>query len=264
MLIKEESLGKIRQTFSLNIYEVKIWTALLSKGISTAGELSEISNVPRSRAYDILESLEKKGFIIMKIGKPIQYIAVKPEEILKRIKVDIQDEAKKHVETLEKVRGEEVFSELQLLFKHGIEMVQPESLSGSLKGRRNINNHLDSMISDAKKSVTMVTTADGLKRKYKSLKNSFRKAKSRGVKIRIIAPLNKLSSEDLQTLKEVAEVKQLNGINARFTIIDNKNIIFMLMNDNSIHDNYDVGIWVNTPFFASALENMFNLSWKKA
>ena len=156
------------------------------------------------------------------------------------------------------------------LYEEGMKQLTDEQRSRlqrdihSLKGRQNIYNQLDMMVRNAERSVTIVTTREGLNRKMEALLLSFEKAKKRGVKIRIIAPLNKLSSEDLQTLKEVAEVKQLNGINARFTIIDNKNIIFMLMNDNSIHDNYDVGIWVNTPFFASALENMFNLSWKKA
>ena len=86
MIVKDTFLNKLREDFNLNIYEVKIWTALLSRGISTAGELSDIGNVPRSRTYDVLETLEKKGFIIMKLGKPIKYIAIKPEEIIKRIK----------------------------------------------------------------------------------------------------------------------------------------------------------------------------------
>ncbi len=60
MIIKEELLVKLRNLFNLNLYEVKIWTALLSRGISTAGELSEIGDVPRSRAYDVLESLESQ------------------------------------------------------------------------------------------------------------------------------------------------------------------------------------------------------------
>ena len=71
MIVKEEFLSRLRKIFDLNLYEVKVWTALLSRGISTAGELSSISDVPRSRTYDILESLEKKGFIVMKLGKPI-------------------------------------------------------------------------------------------------------------------------------------------------------------------------------------------------
>ena len=60
LIVKDEFLGKLRRYFALNLYEVKIWTALLSRGVSTAGELSDIANVPRSRSYDVLESLEKK------------------------------------------------------------------------------------------------------------------------------------------------------------------------------------------------------------
>ena len=75
MIVETAFLDKLKQ-FGLNSYQAKLWTALLSRGVATAGELSDISNVPRSRAYDVLESLEKKGFIIMKIGKPIKYIAV--------------------------------------------------------------------------------------------------------------------------------------------------------------------------------------------
>jgi sugar-specific transcriptional regulator TrmB len=42
MIVKDEFLSKLRRYFSLNLYEVKIWTALLSRGVSTAGELSDI------------------------------------------------------------------------------------------------------------------------------------------------------------------------------------------------------------------------------
>jgi len=45
---------------------------------------TKISNVPRSRTYDVLESLEKKGFVVMKLGKPIKYIALPPEEVIER------------------------------------------------------------------------------------------------------------------------------------------------------------------------------------
>ena len=82
MIVKEELLSKLRRYFCLNLYEVKIWASLLSRGVSTAGELSDISNVPRSRSYDVLESLEKKGFVVMKLGKPIKYIAVAPQEVV--------------------------------------------------------------------------------------------------------------------------------------------------------------------------------------
>lgn len=89
MIVKEEFLSKLRRYFGLNLYEVKIWTALLSRGVSTAGELSDIANVPRSRSYDVLESLEKKGFVVMKVGKPIKYLAVSPKEVVERVKKNL-------------------------------------------------------------------------------------------------------------------------------------------------------------------------------
>ena len=99
MIIREEFLSRLRKIFDLNLYEVRVWTALLSRGVSTAGELSNIGNVPRSRTYDILESLEKKGFVIMKLGKPIKFIALKPEEVVERVKknlvVDANEKSKR-------------------------------------------------------------------------------------------------------------------------------------------------------------------------
>ena len=89
MIVQKNFLNKLKD-FGLNIYESKLWTALLSRGVSTAGELSDIANIPRSRSYDVLESLERKGFIILKLGKPIKYLAVSPEEVLVRVKKKIQ------------------------------------------------------------------------------------------------------------------------------------------------------------------------------
>ncbi len=86
MLVKQELVNKIKDYFGLNIYETKVWLALLGKGVASAGEIAEISKVPRSRTYDVLETLERKGFSIVKIGKPVKYIGIKPRIILERLK----------------------------------------------------------------------------------------------------------------------------------------------------------------------------------
>jgi len=38
--------------------------------------------------------------------------------------------------------------------------------------------------------------------------------------------------------------------------------MFMLLDDEKFHPNYDVGIWINTEFFAQTLESMFDMMWK--
>jgi len=261
MITNEQLLKKIKTAFNLNIYEVKIWTALLSKGVATAGELSDIGNVPRSRSYDVLESLEKKGFVIMKLGKPIKYIAVPPREVLERVKKNVQEDAKESVKRLEDLKGTDVVNELNTLHTQGVELVEPADLSGSLKGRHNLYNHLELTIRNAEESVSLMTTSQGLMRKVEGLKPTFEKLKKRGVKIRIAAPITKECMQAAKDISSVADVRNTDN-KARFCIVDGKEIIFMILDDKEVHPTYDVGIWVNTPFFASALENLYELAWK--
>src|SRR3989339_184542 len=261
MIVKDEFLSKLRRYFNLNLYEVKIWTALLSRGVSTAGELSDIANVPRSRSYDVLESLEKKGFVVMKLGKPIKYLAVPPKEVLERVKKNVNDEAKEQITRLEDLKKTDIVNELNTLHTQGVELVEPADLSGSLKGRHNLYNHLELTIRNAEESVSLMTTGQGFLRKVEGLKSTFEKLKKRGVKIRIAAPITKESANALKELQDLAEVRNTDN-RARFCIVDGKEMIFMVLDDNEVHPTYDVGIWVNTPFFASALENLFELAWK--
>ena len=261
MIVKEEFLSKLRRYFSLNLYEVKIWTALLSRVVSTAGELSDIANVPRSRSYDVLESLEKKGFAIMKLGKPIKYIAVPPNEVVERVKKNLKVEAEDRVKRLEKLKGTEVLTELATLHTQGIELIEPSDLSGSLRGRHNLYNHLETTIKNAQESVTLSTTSQGFLRKVEGLIPTFEKLKKKGVKIRIAAPITKECSQAVKDVSQFAEVRNTD-IKSRFCIVDGKELVFMVLDDKDVHPTYDVGIWVNTPFFATALEELFESSWK--
>jgi len=263
MIVKDEFLSRLRKIFDLNLYEVKVWTALLSRGTSTAGELSNISDVPRSRTYDILESLEKKGFIIMKLGKPIKFVALKPEEVVERVKKNLMRDAQEQSKRLERMKGDDVLKELNTIFTQGIKFVEPSDLSGSMRGRQNLYNHLDMMVREADQSVTIVTTKEGLNRKLEALLPSLEKCKKRGVKVRIAAPIDKSNLKIAKEMKKVGEVKNLDKIKARFVIIDGTQIMFMLLDDEKFHPNYDVGVWINTEFFAKALEQMFELAWKE-
>ena len=111
MIVNKNLLEDVKK-FGLNTYEAKIWTALLSRGVSSAGELAEIANVPRSRSYDVLESLEKKGFIMMKVGKPIQYLAIKPDQVIERVQKKVNDDARFHLSQIEKLRGSDLLGDL--------------------------------------------------------------------------------------------------------------------------------------------------------
>lgn len=262
MIVNGEFLSRLRKIFDLNLYEVKVWTSLLSRGVSTAGELSNISDVPRSRTYDILESLEKKGFIVMKLGKPIKFIALKPEEVIDRVKKNLVIEANEKSKRLDEIKGNEVLSELTSLYTKGIKFVEPADLSGSLKGRQNVYNHLDMMLKNAKKNIVIVTTAEGLNRKLESLMPTLEKAKKKGVSVKIAAPINEENAKAAKEFSKVAEVRHLDKDRGRFFIVDGEQMMLMLLDDKKVHPNYDVGVWLSSDFFAKPLAEMFDHSWK--
>ncbi len=263
MIISKEFLNKLKE-FGLNSYESKIWTALLSRGIATAGELSDIAGVPRSRSYDILESLEKKGFAITKLGKPIKYIAVPPEEVIDRVKKRVQEDTEKQVELLNKLKGSDTITELKVLHSQGVDLVEPTELTGCLKGRNNLYNHFEAMFKNAKKTISIFTTQDGILRKLERFKGTFQKLKEKGIKIRISAPMSEINSKTLKELKSFAEVRHSDATKSRFVVVDGKELVFTLMDDKEVHPSYDVGVWINTPFFASTMEDVFNVLWKDA
>lgn len=262
MIVSEEFLSRLRKIFDLNLYEVRVWASLLSRGVSTAGELSNISDVPRSRTYDILESLEKKGFIVMKIGKPIKFIALKPDEVIERVKKNLVVNAQEKSRRLDKLKGDEVMDELANLYNNGVKFIEPSDLSGSLKGRQNMYNHLDMMLKNASKEAVIVTSAEGLSRKMEALLPAFERAKKRGVRIRVAAPITPDNYKVAKEISKYADVRSNSGKNSgRFAVVDNKEMMFMLLDDKSVHPSYDTAVWLSSDFLAQSLQSMFDKNW---
>ena len=117
------------------------------------------------------------------------------------------------------------------------------------------------MIREAEKTITIVTTAPGLDRKLEALMPSLEKAKKRGVIIRIAATINDANKEIAKDLSKVAEVRSMPKMRGRFAIVDGQQLLFMVLDDETVHPNYDVAIWLSTDFLAAAMEQLFEAAW---
>ena len=162
MIGSEEILDALKN-IGLNLYERKIYIALIAKGVATAGEVSEIAKVPRSRSYDVLESLADKGFVVAQSSKPIKYVALAPRDALERAQDNLK---KKHMDTLsriERMSSSPIMSQLEDIYNQGFSMIQPADIAGTLKGSFSINQQLKSLFKGAKSNINIITTLDGLK-----------------------------------------------------------------------------------------------------
>ena len=76
---------EVAKKLGLNEYESKAYLCLLERGEASASSVSTLGGIPRARVYDVLASLEKKGFVEKKAIKPVSYFAVRPKNVVKKI-----------------------------------------------------------------------------------------------------------------------------------------------------------------------------------
>ena len=256
MILNQELISRIKDHFELNIYETKVWLALLSKGIASAGDIAKISRVPRSRTYDVLENLEKKGFAIEKLGKPIMYIGVKPRGILERLKNNVKKDADERINFLANIRETEEFAALEKLYKDSSEPFKKEELPLSLKGKDAVSNYAKELIARAKKEVIICNSAENIKSRIKLFKRTVDSLKKSNVEVKIVLFGEKEIIEELSKFLGV-KIKRVDA-NAKFFMIDRKEILFYLSKENEEEN----AILINSEFFTKAFSDIFELSLK--
>jgi HTH-type transcriptional regulator, sugar sensing transcriptional regulator len=258
MIIKQELVKRIKDHFNLNIYETKVWLALLSKGIVSAGETAELSGVPRSRTYDVLESLAKRGFAIVKLGKPVKYIAVEPKTVIEKMKNQVMTDAQDRVKNLSNLKETQEYTELEQLHKTGISPIKVEDLSGHLKGRTNVLSKIREMFDNAQKEISICTSLTDLESKSRVLLPLLERVNKSNIKSTIVL------SGDAERIKKFAAKHDLkvkvSDTNGRFYIADKNEVLFMINSENS---EEEVGVWLNSPYFTSSFNGMFESQMKK-
>ena len=267
MVASTKALDALK-AIGLNKYERNLWAALLSRGSSTAGELSDISKVPRSRCYDVLESLAARGFIVVQPGKPLRYVAIPPREALERAKKRIMEDAKETSDKMGRLAKSEHIKELERLHRDNIKTMQPEELTGALKGRYAMLQQIESMLKRAKKSIKFITTDTGLLELMENHLHLLKKAAESGVKIQLAIPLNEKTSEHTKELGKYAQLRNIEDIEhiervfGRLCLIDGNEFILSLTDDSKTHSTQDVSLWTQSEHAASdIIEPMFELVW---
>lgn len=267
-MISQQTLDALKG-IGLNLYERKLYASLLARGTSTAGELSEMATVPRSRSYDVLESLADKGFVVVQHAKPLRYVAIAPGEALDRAKNRLKEKMELNVERIEQFKASPALEELSRLHSSGVNLVDSADLSGALKGRYAMHQQVETMLKGATKSIDIITTETGLKELYTQHSGLIQAAADRGVKIRIAAPLTAENKDAAKALSSTVEVKRLTSTEkamipeGRLFLSDDSQVVMALTDDKKTHSSQDVSFWTSSDHFSEKFAKpLFNLVWK--
>src|SRR3712207_3431467 len=70
------------ENLGLTGYEIRVYLSLLDRGSMTAADISKKSGVPYSKIYEVLNSLEEKGWLESGSSRPQKFFPKSPSTAL--------------------------------------------------------------------------------------------------------------------------------------------------------------------------------------
>src|SRR3989344_4097956 len=215
---------EIAKKLGLNEYESRAYIAMLRLGTGEASEVSRNAGIPRARVYDVLTSLEKRGFIEKKPSKPVAYVAVSPLKAFSSIKEQKKEHLEKHLGEIEAIAA---VLEKQLFQKEN--QFSGDEHAILIEGRVNIYSKLAGLLENSQESAIICSSDEGIMRKKQGFASKLASLNRRGVK-----------------------VKFRKSPNSRFAVVDKKSVLLFLHPEN-IDEKQEKALLINSPFIASYL-----------
>ena len=138
-----EEAVEVLQQLGLKEYEAKCFVGLSRLSTGTAKQLSEITEVPRTRVYDAIRVLEAQGLVEIQHSSPQRFRAVPLEEATETLRNQYEARIERLAGALERT-----------------ESVDPEEDTAqevwSMTGADAIANRTDQLIADATREVVFV------------------------------------------------------------------------------------------------------------
>jgi sugar-specific transcriptional regulator TrmB len=255
----------------LSEYEARAYRTLLQTSPTTAKVLSEASDVPMGRIYDVLANLERYDLVRSQdAGTPTKYAAVEPETGLDRLlaerKRDLQERAEQYEETVE-----ELLADLD-----GRMMTGAERFWTAAVGPEESVELLLERLAAADQQVTVVAgdlsphlNVEEISERFGS---TLEAALERGVSVSVL-----LSPELLTALpgeirdgyltrlgaKECFEIRTDDRIEGTFNLIDNQEICVEVPNPVRPEETFAL-IALKDESFAADARAVFEPRWEKA
>src|SRR3989344_1501298 len=241
---------ELLEQLGLTEYEAKTLATLFKLRETEAPEISRLAQVPKTRVYDVLERLTKKGMIIEIYGRPKKYRVVEPGKVFDELLNEKKQELRKLEERANKLKSSIV---------EGTHEEEAEKVM-KVKEKGDFMRILGQEISGAKKSVHGFTNVS---KEYSLLHDAVKKASSRDVEVKIISKIV-AEQEHAKGYKDAGiELRHFDhGIHAY--VIDGKKVIMALSDFDQEKPEYHFTIWPDNKPLSAALTHYFDNCWQKA
>ena len=250
-----ENLQQNLLKFGLSYNQAKVYVFLSKNGPKSAAEIAKALKLPRTETYHLVNSLQHKGIVVSKFGKPIQFDALSLDKSIlvlvnnERSRINELEEQKKELVTLWKT--------IPTAYSDDLEM--DESRFQILKGKNSITVKFNNMIEKCDKEILILGTEEDLLKFYhtdfitnlKKLKKNLKILTTCSSKTSYV--FGKLSKEKIKKFYD------LPGEGMFFVLKDRLEVVFMIKNSDVL-----MAVWTDSKPFVDSFSLLFNLIWNKS
>jgi len=244
-----KSLEKI----GLTSYEIRTYTSLVDGGELNAQELSQKSGVPYSKIYEILGSLEEKGWIGSDESRPTKYFAKSPSNALETTKQSIENEFT--------TNQNNILSELAPLYEKTGTSEKPDIWF--ISGAMNIFSKIETMVEHCRQEVMIAVPKAG-EEIVKQALPKLRLLHDKGIDITILTS-DSFDKDSLKSISRVADVKVKEGMFGGGIIFDKRYVVILFAPEiGSSSSSEIVAIWADHAGLAGFAREYFEYLLKDA
>ncbi len=244
---------KALEKIGLTSYEIKAFSSLLKSSELTAADLSQKSGIPYSKIYEVLGTLEEKGWIGSDDSRPTKYFAKSPATGLDTTKNELESQFKKNQNI--------ILNELVPLYEKSGTSEKPDIwvLSGAFNIAAKILEMVESCTNEV--MIALPEAGEGL---VKQALPKLRQLHDKGVDITILTS-DKMDKESLRSISRVAPVKVKKGLFGGGIISDKHYVVILLGPAAGEVDSMEtVAIWADHAGLAGFAREYFEYLLKDA
>lgn len=244
-----DKLRRALHNLGLTDYEIKAYMALIEGGEMTASQLSEFASIPYSKIYEILESLEEKGWIGTEGGRPAKYYPRSPLTALEASWTRLEKEFKANEEV--------IVSELLPVYE-GRGLKERHDI-WIIRGEVNVIAKIKSVISNCEEE--LLIAAPWMNRNLLTLLlPPLSVIAGKGGKIKIMLP-HDCNYSLVKKLSNLAEVRLKEQMFGGGVIADLREVVLLLGDARS---RMGFAIWSEHVGLAGFAKSYFEYLWKEA
>ncbi len=246
-----ERTRKALQEFGLTEYELRVYTSLLEHHTLTASKISEHSSVPYSKIYEVLASLEKKGWVESEHGRPSKYYPKPPSEAIEASKFRVLD-------TL-RLNEAQILEELKPLYERKETREKPDIWI--VRGEFNVLAKVRELLSNTQRELLIAVPM--LPEPIVNMASPLLlHLKETGVNTQILTDKG-TSNELLDKLTKLGEVRLREQMFGGGVISDAREVM-LLLGESAENPRPSLAIWSTHFGLAQFARNYFDYLWKDA